>query len=78
MVMMQIEYIAVKEEIKNEWGELYISYGIEVRADGHPIRQVHDITLNENDANDFASLCTRLKLDPIQLDEAIYDLLCAV
>ncbi|MBO5273443.1 MAG: hypothetical protein J6I45_02385 [Clostridia bacterium] len=75
---MQIEYIAVKEEIKNESGELYISYGIEVREDGRTIRRVPDVTMNEKEANDFASLCTRLKLDPIQLDEAIYDLLCAV
>ena len=75
---MQIEYIAVKEEIKNESGELYISYGIEVREDGRTIRRVPDVTMNEEEANDFASLCTRLKLDPIQLDEAIYDLLCAV
>ncbi len=76
MLNMQIEYIAFEEELTSESGDSYIAYGIEVREDGRTIRRVPDVTSDEHDARDFASLCTRLKLDPMQLDDAIYDLLC--
>lgn len=75
---MQIHYAVFGEKFTEESTFSYMTYGIEVWEEGRIIRRIRDVTLNESEANDFAKLCTRLKLSPEQLDDAIYDLLCTI
>lgn len=73
---MQIIYSILEEKRTDDSGNSYIAYGIEARENGRTLRHVSDITIHEKVAENFVSLCNRLALDPEQLNDAVYDLLC--
>ena len=78
--MSTVQYQAVKElHFQQEIGE-YTAWGIKgsgssEEASGTASMYIPDIFLNEKEAEDFARLCTTLKLSLIHLKDVVEDIL---
>jgi len=75
--MMSITYKVAEENLYTEDGSVRKAYGIGVMEDGRLSRMVSDLFCERAPAEAFAALCSRLNLDPIQLDDVIADMLAA-
>ncbi len=72
---MNYMYYIVKETRKITAETKYITYGIEVVCKGSVIKKIPDISHDFSAVTEFADLCNRLRLDPMQLQEAAEDML---
>ena len=64
-----------KEKYEVEIEKVYVSYGIACRDNEKIMKFVEDISVDEVAVERLVKLFNRLKLDPVQLEEAIEDAL---
>ncbi|MCQ2552381.1 MAG: DUF6514 family protein [Clostridia bacterium] len=72
--MKNIKYTIIVTTITVEEKE-YNSYGIACNDNGKIMKFVEDVSIDEKAVEKLVKLFNRLKLDPVQLEEAIEDAL---
>lgn len=71
---MQHIYSLRKDELFDEYGTLYIGYGIDaLNLENRIVISVPDIFLDESEAIRFADTCNALKLNIVHLYDVIED-----
>lgn len=72
---MKAEYERKKEQFTDPDFGTYTAYAVVVKVQGTVVRCISDVFLSEAVADQFISLCNKLELDPVHLEEAIEDAL---
>lgn len=68
-------YVPVEEHLKDEDGNIYVSYGISARMIDDEIAFVSDISTDHEKVKRIAELCTERELSPEHLQDVIDDFL---
>ena len=68
-------YLPLTQHLYTEELGDYVSYGISVTKNGEKIYEVGDVTTDLDALSALCERCTLLRLDPIHLDDVIYDFL---
>lgn len=72
-----MKYSYTREMRCNEEIGEYAAFAIMAMNGTVCIRYIAEVFLEEEKARTFVSLCNRLKLDPLHLEDAIYDAIAA-
>ena len=70
---MKIEYRISASVVTDEDGLPHDTYGIELWIDERKVRAVNDVSFDCAGITNVVSLCNKLELDPIHLDDVIED-----
>ena len=68
---MKNSYRICTDEVRGENGATLEVYGIEIWQDGKLVQTVRDIFTSKETALEFAALCERLELSPVQLEDLL-------
>ena len=68
-------YLPLTQRLYTEEIGDYVSYGISVTKNGERIYEVGDVTTDLDALSALCEKCTLLQLDPIHLEDVIYDFL---
>ncbi len=72
---MKFMYKLRDDQVLDQNGEAHTVYGIELWEDGVCVRAVSDVFFARERAAEFVSLCNRLQLSAIHLEDVIEDVL---
>lgn len=68
-----MKYYIIKDSFLSENGEIYITYGIELREKKRVIKRISDISMSKRKIKNLCKLCNRLNLDEIHFADVAED-----